>query len=175
MSSPAAGGAADDVAETWLYLDPSGQQHGPFTAYKMKRWLNAAYFTADLEIKVVGDPTYKRLGSVFPDPKNAFNEMPDKAAPAASALAAATTATSGADAARGRAGEIETETWPPWSPWSLRLPSPCCRAAMVSAARTALPHHAKPLSIVNTVCCLSLTVLTLYPITSHVPLNHCKL
>lgn len=45
----------------WLYLDPSGNEQGPFNGDMMQEWLTDGYLTLDLQIKRVQEPQYRTL------------------------------------------------------------------------------------------------------------------
>ncbi|KAH8651038.1 hypothetical protein BX600DRAFT_483581 [Xylariales sp. PMI_506] len=49
----------------WVYLDPQGQQQGPFTGLEMNDWYKAQFFTADLRVKRVEDPEFEPLGQLI--------------------------------------------------------------------------------------------------------------
>lgn len=49
----------------WVYLDPQGQQQGPFTGLEMNDWYKANFFTADLRVKKVEDTEFEPLGQLI--------------------------------------------------------------------------------------------------------------
>ncbi|KAK8052468.1 hypothetical protein PG993_003853 [Apiospora rasikravindrae] len=49
----------------WVYLDPQGQQQGPFTGLEMNDWYKANFFTPDLRVKKVEDPEFEPLGQLI--------------------------------------------------------------------------------------------------------------
>lgn len=49
----------------WVYLDPQGQQQGPFTGLEMNDWYKAQFFTPDLRVKRVEDPEFEPLGQLI--------------------------------------------------------------------------------------------------------------
>jgi len=46
----------------WHYLDPSGNQQGPFDGQRMHNWFESHYFTKDLRLCRVGDESFTTLG-----------------------------------------------------------------------------------------------------------------
>jgi PERQ amino acid-rich with GYF domain-containing protein len=49
----------------WVYMDPQGQQQGPFTGLEMNEWYKANYFTQDLRVRKVEDPEFEPLGQLI--------------------------------------------------------------------------------------------------------------
>ncbi|KAK7741811.1 kinesin-like protein [Cytospora paraplurivora] len=49
----------------WVYMDPQGQQQGPFTGLEMNEWYKANYFTQDLRVRKVEDPDFEPLGQLI--------------------------------------------------------------------------------------------------------------
>lgn len=49
----------------WMYLDPQGQQQGPFTGLEMNEWYKNNFFTADLRVRKLEDHTYEPLGELI--------------------------------------------------------------------------------------------------------------
>ncbi|VEU23944.1 DEKNAAC105174 [Brettanomyces naardenensis] len=46
----------------WYYLDPQGNQQGPFDGVTMQQWYTQKYLAPDLQIRREGHSTYKTLG-----------------------------------------------------------------------------------------------------------------
>ncbi|KAI1340247.1 hypothetical protein F5Y15DRAFT_406899 [Xylariaceae sp. FL0016] len=49
----------------WTYLDPQGQQQGPFTGLEMNDWYKANFFTPDLRVKKLEDTEFEPLGQLI--------------------------------------------------------------------------------------------------------------
>lgn len=49
----------------WVYLDPQGQQQGPFTGLEMNDWYKANFFTPDLRVKRLEDADFEPLGQLI--------------------------------------------------------------------------------------------------------------
>lgn len=49
----------------WVYLDPQGQQQGPFSGLEMHDWFKANFFTADLRVRRVEDPDFEPLAQLI--------------------------------------------------------------------------------------------------------------
>ncbi|KAH7035745.1 uncharacterized protein B0I36DRAFT_347478 [Microdochium trichocladiopsis] len=49
----------------WVYLDPQGQQQGPFTGLEMNDWYKAQFFTPNLRVKKLEDPEFEPLGQLI--------------------------------------------------------------------------------------------------------------
>ncbi|KAI8957355.1 hypothetical protein F5Y11DRAFT_339996 [Daldinia sp. FL1419] len=49
----------------WVYLDPQGQQQGPFTGLEMNDWYKANFFTPDLRVKKLEDSEFEPLGQLI--------------------------------------------------------------------------------------------------------------
>ncbi|KAI1860885.1 uncharacterized protein JN550_011200 [Neoarthrinium moseri] len=49
----------------WVYLDPQGQQQGPFTGLEMNDWYKGNFFTTDLRVKRVEDAEFEPLGQLI--------------------------------------------------------------------------------------------------------------
>ncbi len=50
-----------ETARVWEYLDPQGSRQGKFTGIEMNSWMNAGYFSAELQISCDG-MTFMKLG-----------------------------------------------------------------------------------------------------------------
>ena len=62
--------------EAWYYIDVQGVAQGPFTDHQMLSWHRGNFFTPDLRMRRGLDAgvTFKPMGTLFPDFKNAFAE-----------------------------------------------------------------------------------------------------
>lgn len=49
----------------WVYMDPQGQQQGPFTGLEMNEWYKANFFTNDLRVRKLEDPDFEPLGQLI--------------------------------------------------------------------------------------------------------------
>lgn len=48
-------GGEDLKSLVWYYLDPQGQQQGPFSTSSLKRWSDAEYFPPDFKVWKMGE------------------------------------------------------------------------------------------------------------------------
>lgn len=64
-------------SRVWLYRDPKGNEQGPFASSQMEKWLNAQYFTIDLEMRSQEDPQFVPLVIHFlREGRNPFSGVP---------------------------------------------------------------------------------------------------
>lgn len=49
----------------WVYLDPQGNQQGPFTGLEMNDWYKAQFFTPNLRVKKLEDAEFEPLGQLI--------------------------------------------------------------------------------------------------------------
>ncbi|PSR78785.1 hypothetical protein BD289DRAFT_485863 [Coniella lustricola] len=49
----------------WIYMDPQGQQQGPFTGLEMNEWYKGNFFTNDLRVRKLEDPEFEPLGQLI--------------------------------------------------------------------------------------------------------------
>lgn len=49
----------------WVYLDPQGNQQGPFSGLEMHDWYKASFFTPDLSVKKMEDEQFEPLGQLI--------------------------------------------------------------------------------------------------------------
>lgn len=49
----------------WVYMDPQGQQQGPFTGLEMNEWYKAQFFTNDLRVRKLEDHDFEPLGQLI--------------------------------------------------------------------------------------------------------------
>lgn len=49
----------------WVYLDPQGNQQGPFTGLEMNDWYKAQFFTPNLRVKKLEDVEFEPLGQLI--------------------------------------------------------------------------------------------------------------
>lgn len=49
----------------WMYMDPQGQQQGPFTGLEMDEWYKAIYLPQGLRVRKVEDPDFETLGELI--------------------------------------------------------------------------------------------------------------
>ncbi|TYZ57856.1 hypothetical protein PybrP1_012421 [[Pythium] brassicae (nom. inval.)] len=61
----AGGGGGSGVVDEWFYLDPQGNQQGPFKSVEMREWFEAGYFKPHLPIRFGGDGQFTALASHF--------------------------------------------------------------------------------------------------------------
>jgi hypothetical protein len=70
-------GAPMPQQRCWFYLDPKGNEQGPFSSAQMEKWLMAKYFTIDLEVRCQDDYQYLPLAIHFlREQRNPFTEVP---------------------------------------------------------------------------------------------------
>lgn len=49
----------------WMYMDPQGQQQGPFTGLEMNEWYKGNFFTNDLRVRKLEDIEFEPLGQLI--------------------------------------------------------------------------------------------------------------
>lgn len=49
----------------WIYMDPQGQQQGPFTGLEMNEWYKGNFFTNDLRVRKLEDSDFEPLGQLI--------------------------------------------------------------------------------------------------------------
>lgn len=70
-------GAAVPQTRSWFYRDPKGNEQGPFSSAQMEKWLNAKYFTIDLDVRSSEDIQYVPLVMHFlREQRNPFSGVP---------------------------------------------------------------------------------------------------
>jgi hypothetical protein len=55
---------ADKSEKVWCYKDLKGNEQGPFSSLEMKQWNNLNYLHSNLQIKLIGEDSYKPLSSI---------------------------------------------------------------------------------------------------------------
>lgn len=78
------------TSRSWYYMDPKGNEQGPFSSVQMEKWLNAKYvvlshhfinvlryFTVELEVRLADDTQYLPLvGHFIREQRNPFSGVP---------------------------------------------------------------------------------------------------
>uniref|UniRef100_A0A6B2KZS3 GYF domain-containing protein n=1 Tax=Arcella intermedia TaxID=1963864 RepID=A0A6B2KZS3_9EUKA len=63
--------------DKWMYIDPSGQERGPFSSTQMEKWLSRNFFKSDLMLRREADQTFLPLARLFlQEQRNPFTLQP---------------------------------------------------------------------------------------------------